>query len=402
VNTLGGARLSAELLERVRGWRHHLHAHPETGTEVPATAAYLAETCEGLGWTVTRGIGGHGLVASRSWGTSSRAIALRADMDALPITERTGVPYASRVAGAMHACGHDGHMAMVLGAAAALGELSKAGELGEALDGTVHLLFQPAEEPGLGATAMIDDGLFERFPVDTVHGIHNLPGAPAGHLLTRSGPIMAAEDDFEVRITGRGGHASAPHLLVDPLVVAAQVVLALQTVVSRSTDPLHDAVLSCTDLITDGARNAVPSHVTIRGDVRTFTPADSALVEARVRAISGGVASAHGAQVEVDYSREFRPTVNDRGEVARAVAAAVAAVGADRVDGDCAPIMASEDFGRFAERVPGCFTFLGTGTTPEEGGVPLHSHDYDFNDGVLGSGVHFYMHLVRSHLAPRG
>jgi amidohydrolase len=384
--------LSAELLGRVRGWRHHLHAHPETGTEVPATAAFLAQTCEDLGWKVTPGIGGHGLVASRSWRTSPRAIALRADMDALPITERTGVPHASRTNGAMHACGHDGHMAMALGVAAALGEV------GEGLDGTVHLLFQPAEEPGLGAAAMLEDGLFDRFPVEAVHGIHNLPGAPAGHLLTRTGPIMAAEDDFEVRITGRGGHASVPHLLVDPLVVAAQVVLALQTVISRSTDPLHDAVLSCTELVTDGARNAVPSHVTIRGDVRTFTPADSALVERRVREISAGVASAHGAQVEVDYSREFRPTVNHREEVARAVAAATAAVGADRVDGECAPIMASEDFGRFTEHVPGCFTFLGTGTTPAEGGVPLHSHDYDFNDDVLATGVAFHLELVTGFL----
>lgn len=316
---------------------------------------------------------------------------LRSELDALPIAEESGVPYGSSHPGTMHACGHDGHMAMLLGAAAALAEDG-------GFDGTVRVVLQPAEEPGLGARAMVDDGLFVRFPVDSLYGIHNVPGIPAGHLRTRTGPVMASEDNFTIEVTGRGGHASAPHLGVDPLVIGAEIVVALQHVVARSVDPVHPAVLSCTDLRTDGARNAIPSHVTITGDTRSFDPSVQNVLERRIRDVAQGVASAHGATVDVTYTREFAPTVNDAGCVELAGRAASRALGAEVVDTDADPIMASEDFGVFAESVPACLVFLGNGTAPGPGGVPLHSHDYLFNDDVLAAGVAFSCEVVRQSL----
>lgn len=374
------APITSDLLARTRGWRHHLHQVPELAFEEHQTSAYVAAALRELGYQVTTGIGGTGLVGSLSRGTSSRAVGLRSELDGLPISEHSAVARPSRNDGRMHACGHDGHMAMLLGAAAALAQHPD-------LDGTVRVVFQPAEEPGRGARAMIDDGLFERFPVDRIFGIHNHPGTPAGHLLTRVGPVMASEDNFTIRITGRGGHASAPHLVVDPLVVGAEVVLALQQVVARNVDPVRTAVLSCTELQTDGARNAIPSHVTISGDTRSFDDDVSALLERRIRQVSDGIVAAHGASVEVTYTREFAPTVNDAGCVDLAARAAARALGPDVVDSAAEPIMASEDFGLLAREVPGCLAFLGNGTEPGAGGTPLHSSDYVFNDDILGSGV---------------
>jgi hippurate hydrolase len=218
------------------------------------TSAYVAAVLRELGFEVATGIGGTGVVGSLTRGTSGRVVGLRSELDALPISEESGVEYASTHPGNMHACGHDGHMAVLLGAAAVLAEAG-------GFDGTVRAIFQPAEEPGRGAQAMLDDGLLERFPLDSVYALHNLPGAPAGHLHTRPGPVMASEDNFVIHVSGRGGHASAPHLVIDPLVISAEVVVALQHVVARSVDPVRTAVLSCTDLRTDGARNAIPSNV---------------------------------------------------------------------------------------------------------------------------------------------
>lgn len=376
---------------RLAAWRHQLHAMPELAFEEDETAAFLEAELGGLGFDVVTGIGGTGVVASLTRGDSKRSVGLRAEMDALPLLERTGLDYASRNPGRMHACGHDGHLAMALGAAATL-----AGEDGWA--GTLRLLLQPAEEPGHGARAMIEDGLFDRFPVDRLFGLHNLPGARAGHLLTRAGALMASEDNFTVRVRGRGGHASAPHLVIDPLVVAAEIVLALQHVVARNVDPIHTAVLSCTDLVTDGSRNAIPSNVVITGDTRSFDAGVQRLLEERIRAVSAGVAAAHGANVEVDYTHEFSPTVNDPGATLLAGAAAVRALGADHVQLDAAPIMASEDFGVLAEHVPACFALLGNGTEPGAGGTPLHSHDYRFNDEILTAGVAFYREVVHTSL----
>jgi len=375
---------------RVRDWRHQLHRIPETAFGEHHTAQYVAGVLRGLGFYVATGVGGTGVVGSLTRGSSNRAVGLRCELDALPLQESSGVAYASTHPGAMHACGHDGHMAMLLGAAAGLAERD--------FDGTIRLLFQPAEEPGRGAQAMIDDGLFDRFPLDTLYGLHNMPGMPAGHLLTSPGAIMASEDNFTIAIHGRGGHASAPHLVIDPLIVAAEIITALQSIVGRNVDPVATAVVSCTELHTDGARNAIPSNVTITGDTRSFDPAVQAVLEQRVRAISTGIATAHGASVDVTYTREFAPTVNDPGATARAVRAAQCALGTNRVDGACAPVMASEDFGVLAGHAPACLLFLGNGTGPGHGGTPLHSSDYVFNDDILSAGIAFYTQVVHDSL----
>lgn len=364
-------------------WRHTLHGMAETAFQESKTAAYVAEVLSDLGLDVVTGIGGNGVVATLERG--GRPIAFRADMDGLPLRERTGLSYASHT-DAMHACGHDGHMAMVLGAAAALVHEP-------ALERTVRFLFQPAEEPGKGASAMIADGLFERFPVGSIYGLHNMPGMPAGRLTTRSGAIMAGEDNCVITVTGRGGHASAPHLVVDPILVASHIVLALQSVVSRSVDPLIAAVVSCTDVSTDGARNAIPTQVRITGDTRSFDPNVSRLIEERMRAIAEATAHAHGATAEVVYTREFSPTVNTPSATAAAIRAA-SVVGDHDPDGS--PVAASEDFGLYADHVPANFTFIGNGLTGQRGGVPLHSHDYDFNDAVLPIGMRYYTTLALS------
>ncbi|NYF98302.1 M20 aminoacylase family protein [Janibacter cremeus] len=384
----------SDLDARLRTWRHHLHRHPETAFEERATGDFVATVLQEAGYEVARGVGGTGLVASMTKGASPRSVGLRADMDGLPLTEVEGRRHGSTSPGRMHACGHDGHMAMVLGAATVLAQ--------EGFDGTVRLVFQPAEEPGRGARAMITDGLLERFPVDAIHGIHNMPGIPAGHLHTRVGGFMASEDNFEIVVTGRGGHAARPHAVVDPLVTGAEIVLALQTVASRNVDPVDPAVLSCTGFVTDGARNAIPTQVRITGDTRSFDPMVQDLLEARIREISTGIAAAHGVSCEVTYTHEFTPTVNHPEATRRAVAAAETALGADRVDGQCPPAMPSEDFGVFAEHVPACFAFLGNGLEPGRGGTPLHSSDYDVNDDVLGDGVRYLVAVAREELAATG
>lgn len=380
------------LTTRVRGWRHDLHRIPETAFSEHETSAYVASVLRELGYDVTAGIGGTGLVASLTRGTSSRTVGLRSELDALPITEDSGVDYLSHNPGAMHACGHDGHMAMLLGAAALLAEEG-------GFDGTVRAIFQPAEEPGRGAQAMVDDGLFERFPVDRLFGIHNTPGTPAGHLRTRPGPVMASEDNFTIHLSGRGGHSSAPHLVIDPLVIGAEIVLALQHVVARSVDPVHTAVLSCTDLRTDGARNAIPTNVTISGDTRSFDREVQQLLKRRIHEVSQGVAAAHGATVEVTYTHEFALTANDASCVNIAGRAASRVLGEHRVDIAAEPIMASEDFGVLALYVPACLAFLGNGTEPGAGGIPLHSHDYVFNDDTLAAGVAYYREVVTESLS---
>ena len=371
-------------------WRHALHRKPELGFQEQGTAAFVTTQLEALGLTVHGGIGGTGLVASLRCGDGSGVIGLRADMDALAMTE-TGTPaHASEHPGCMHGCGHDGHMAMVLGAAALLTERRD-------FNGTVRFIFQPAEEHGRGAKAMMADGLFERFPVDAIFGLHNMPGLPLGHFAGRAGGIMAAEDNFEIRITGRGGHAARPHMGVDPLVVAAQIILGLQTIVSRSVDPSATAVVSCTEIESDGIRNAIPTTVVLKGDTRSYDPSVQALLEARMRSLCEGIAAAQGASVTVSYTHEFAPTVNWAEQTAQALRAAEAVVGGDKVDRAVAPMMISEDFGAFLEAVPGAFLFLGAG----EDALPLHNSAYDFNDALLPLGAEYFATLARQ-LLPAG
>lgn len=384
--------LDNELGTQLVRWRHHLHRFPETGFNEHQTSDYVAKALELLGLEVHRGIGGTGLVANLTVGDGTGVIGLRADMDALSMTETAeGREHISRNAGCMHGCGHDGHMAMVLGAAQLLTRHRD-------FNGTVRFIFQPAEEHGRGARAMIDDGLFERFPVDEIYGAHNIPGMPAGHIATRVGGIMASEDNFVIRIQGRGGHAARPHMAVDPLMVAAEIILALQTIVARSVDPAHSAVVSCTEIHTDGIRNAIPTNVEIKGDTRSYAPEVQALLERRMRELCHGIAAAHGSSCEVEYTHEFVPTVNWPQAVPIAVSAAQAVVGADKVEGNVPPMMISEDFGAFLKVVPGAFVFIGNGTAGAPGGVPLHNSQYDFNDAILPIGAHYFAEVARQAL----
>ncbi|MCY1211926.1 Hippurate hydrolase [compost metagenome] len=385
----------APLRDQLAGWRHQLHAMPETGFEEAKTSAFIANALRALGLEVHTGIGGTGLVASLTVGSGTGVIGLRAEMDALAITElATERPYASATPGRMHACGHDGHMAMVLGAAQLLRERRD-------FDGTVRFIFQPAEEHGRGARAMMDDGLFERFPVDEIYGLHNMPGLPAGTFATRAGGLMASEDNFVIHIHGRGTHAARPHMGIDPIVIGAQIVLALQTIVSRTLDPGAQAVVSCTEFITDGIRNAIPSNVVIKGDTRSYDPAVQRMLETRMREISEGICRMHGAECTFSYTHEFAPTVNWAECVPTAVAAATAVVGAEKVDANVAPMMISEDFGAFLRAVPGAFVFLGNGAEGEPGGTPLHNGRYDFNDAVLTTGARYFAQIVRQRLPVR-
>lgn len=381
-----------ELGEQMVNWRRQLHQMPETGFNEHRTAGFVAKALELMGLEVHRNIGGTGLVACLTVGDGKEVVGLRADMDALAMTETAeDRPHISRNVGCMHGCGHDGHMAMLLGAARLLSQTRD-------FNGTVRFIFQPAEEHGKGANAMIQDGLFERFPVDEIYGAHNIPGMPVGHIATRAGGIMASEDNFVIRIHGRGGHAARPQMAIDPLVIAAQIILALQTIVARSVDPADSAVVSCTEIHSDGIRNAIPTHVEIKGDTRSYSPNVQALLEQRMREICHGIAQANGARCEVDYTHEFVPTVNWPKSAPVAIAAAQAVVGADNVNGNVAPMMISEDFGAFLKVVPGAFVFIGNGAADAQGGTPLHNARYDFNDEILPIGARYFAELIRKRL----
>lgn len=371
--------------------RHHLHQRPETRFEVAGTAAVIADHLDAAGLEVTTGVGGTGVVGTLRCGTAHPSIGLRADLDALPIQERGAPTYASQVDGAHHGCGHDGHATMLLGAAQALAR-------DDDLDGTVHLLFQPSEEDGRGAQAMIDDQLFERFPMDAVFGLHNLPGLAVGHLATRDGHFTTFEDVFEITIEGSGGHASAPHRTVDPLVTGAEVVLALQTIVARALPPGEHAVVSVTELVTDGARNVIPGRVTLRGDTRGYEDHVSALIQERMERIVHGVAAAHGATATLSYQREFHPVVNTSAATQGAIVAA-GLVDGMTVDATVEPMGFSEDFARYLAHRPGCFVVLGNGTDGAHG-RPLHHPSYDFNDAAIPFGVAYWCTLVRGLLGP--
>mgnify|MGYP000626761555 CR=1 FL=1 len=386
--------VDTELGTQMVRWRRELHQFPETGFNEHKTAAFVAAALRAMGLEVHQGIGGTGLVASLTVGDGKGVIGLRADMDALAMTETAqGREHISRNPGCMHGCGHDGHMAMLLGAAQLLSQSRD-------FNGTVRFIFQPAEEHGRGARAMMDDGLFERFPVDEIYGAHNIPGMPVGHIATREGGIMASEDNFVIRITGRGGHAARPQMAIDPIVIGAEIVLALQTIVARSVDPRHSAVVSCTEFITDGIRNAIPTEVMIKGDTRSYAPEVQALLEKRMRELCQGICGAHGARCDVEYTHEFAPTVNWPQCVSVAVRAARAVAGADNVDADTPPMMISEDFGRFLQTIPGAFVFIGNGDGVHremghgEGPCTLHNPNYDFNDGLIAPGAALWVRLA--------
>jgi amidohydrolase len=368
-------------------WRHDLHAHPEFGFEEKRTSAFVAAKLREFGLQVAEGVGGTGVVGTLSRGSGNRSIALRADMDALRITEQGQRAYRSQTPGTMHACGHDGHTAMLLGAAKLLAEQG-------GFDGTVRFLFQPAEEWGKGALAMLDDGLMERFPFEEIYGLHNMPGLPVGHFETRAGPVMSAEDNFEIVLTGIGGHAARPHAGNEVLVAACALVTNLQTIVSRRLSPADIAVVSVTELVTDGTRNALPGLARILGDARSFRPEVSAEIETQMRTIAQGTALAYNVAVEVDYTREFVPLLNDAALVDEAFAAALSVLPETNVKIAREPMTASEDFARFLAQVPGCFVFMGNG----EGSAPLHNPNFDFNDAGLLHGARYHAAIVRRRL----
>lgn len=381
---------NAVLLDQLTEWRRYLHRHPETAFEEVKTSAFVAEKMREMGYEVETGIGGTGVVASMTVGDGEKAIGIRADMDALNITEQTGLDYASETDGKMHACGHDGHVTTALGAAKLLAETKD-------FNGTVRFIFQPAEEHGEGAMAMLNDGLFERFPIDEFYGLHNMPGLPEGEVHSKVGPIMASEDNFEIKIKGVGGHASAPHMGADPLVTAAEIILALQTIVARNVDPVDTAVVSCTEIHTDGIVNAIPSNVVITGDTRSYRPEVQALLEDRMRTISENICAANNVECEFSYSNSFTPTINWKECHDVAVKAAKKVLGEDKVNENTNPMMSSEDFGHFLERVPGCFVFLG-GQREGTEVYPLHHAKFDYKDENLARGAEFFAEIVRSQL----
>ena len=388
----GHSVISKSLAEEMRGWRHDLHRHPEFGFEERRTAKLVAEALSSFGLEVHTGIGQTGVVGVLQRGRSNRAIGLRADMDCLQIQEENTFEHRSLHAGKMHACGHDGHTSMLLGAAKHLAA-------SDSFDGTVYFIFQPAEEHGAGALSMIDDGLFERFSMQSVYAIHNMPGIPAGQFAVRTGPIMSSEDNFEIVIHGKGVHASMPHQGIDAIVIASEVVLAMQTIVSRCNNPVDVAVVSVTDISSDGTRNVLPSTATLRGDVRSYLPSVQADIERVMERIVKGICSAHGAEYDFSYTHDFVPTINSEAETEAAIAAARRALGDGNVITDIRPATTSEDFARMLQIKPGCYALIGNGGL-EKGGCGLHNPHYDFNDEILSVGAAFWISLVETQFPP--
>lgn len=377
-----------DILREMQDWRRDFHTHPELGFDERRTGARVAELLESFGIETHSGVGRTGVVGVLQKGNGTRSIALRADMDALPIHELNTFDYKSRTDGVMHACGHDGHTSMLLGAAKALAQDGN-------FNGRVVFLFQPNEEHGEGALAMLADDVFERFGVDEVYGMHNIPGMKLGTFATRAGPICASEALFEIEITAQGGHAALPHMGVDAIIVGAEIVSALQTIVSRKLDPSLNGVVSITQFETDGKRNVLPGRAVLRGDARALTPEVNAKIEARMRQIVEGICFAHGVSAHVSYDTIF-PAVINEGVAAIDAARAAGEVGA--VDGACEPKLFSEDFAHFAAVKPGCFMLMGNGVEGANA-RPLHSADYDFNDAALEYGAAFWVKLVEQQLA---
>ncbi len=385
-------RQIAEFHGEMTRWRQDIHAHPELGFEERRTSDFVAQKLAEFGFEVFRGVGRTGVVGRLRAGASSRAIGLRADMDALPIEEATNLPYRSRNAGRMHACGHDGHTAMLLGAARYLAETRD-------FDGAVHLIFQPAEEGLGGGKAMVEDGLFERFPCDAIFGMHNRPGLAVGKFQIRTGPMMAGGAYFDIAVTGRGAHGARPEAGIDPVVVASHITTALQTIVSRNVRPLDTAVLSVTQIHAGEAYNVIPESAVIRGTARAFQPAAMTLIETNMRRIATGVAGGFGAAAEVDFRLIFPPLVNDAAEAAFIADAAAELVGEGNVNRDGNLVMASEDFSYMLNQRPGAYIQIGNGES--EGGCEVHNPGYDFNDAALPLGASLFARLVERKLPSR-
>ncbi|MGX9349901.1 M20 aminoacylase family protein [Shimia sp. W99] len=381
----------AEMHEEVTGWRRHLHETPELMYDLPETAAFVEARLKEIGVDeITPGIGQIGVVAviKGRQDTKGRVIGLRADMDALPIHEATGLDYASKVDGKMHACGHDGHTAILLGAAKYLAETRN-------FDGTAVLIFQPAEEGGAGGKAMCDDGLMDRWGIQEVYGLHNMPGLPVGQFAIRSGPLLASADEFTLTVTGKGGHAAAPHEAVDTTLAAAQMVVSLQSIVARTVNPIHRVVVTVGTFETDSVASNVIAHtVRMKGTVRTLDGENRALAKQRIREVAEGTAAAFGATVEMTWEGGYPPTVNHEVETGYAIEAARAVAGAANVFDDVDPIMPAEDFSFMLEERPGAYIFLGNGDT-----MMCHHPQYQFDDDAIPVGCSWFAELVERRMA---
>jgi hippurate hydrolase len=383
---------AADLQSEITAWRRDFHENPELLYEVHRTAGIVAEKLRQFGCDeVVTGIGRTGVVAVIKGKTdkSGKVIGIRADMDALPIEEATNAPHKSKVQGAMHACGHDGHTAILLGAAKYLAETRN-------FDGTAVMIFQPAEEGGAGADAMLKDGLLERFGVQEVYGLHNMPGIPVGNFALRPGPLMAAADRFDIQIEGKGGHAARPHEGVDTLLVACQVVTALQSIVARNVNPLESAVVSVCSIQAGNTFNVIPQHARLLGTVRTLTDEVRDLCETRIRAVVESVCAAYGATVKIEYNRGYPVTRNhpEQADFLGRMAAQVGGEGA--VDTEVAPLMGAEDFSFMLEQRPGAYIFLGNGAT-----AGVHHPAYDFNDEAIPYGVSLWAKVVETAMPAR-
>ena len=380
--------MDSSLQQALPQWRRHLHQYPELSLQERDTAAFICSTLASLGVPFTAGVGGHGVVATLTRGPSNRSVGLRADMDALPITETTGLPHASATAGVMHACGHDGHTASLLGAAALLARDTE-------WSGTVHFVFQPAEEGYGGARNMLADGLFDRFPMERIFGYHNWPGLEAGTVAVHDGAVMAAGSRVQITVDGHAGHAAMPHLTRDPVLASAHLLVALQSVVSRNVDPLQCAVVSICTVNAGAASNQIPSRSVLSGTFRTHRPAVRDLVEAGIRRVAAGIAASCDVAVEVDIQHGICATVNTQAEAD--LAAACAGELGLPVRKDMPPSMAGEDFGWYLEQKPGAFVWIGNG--PARPGGELHNPSYDFNDAILPVAAEWLATTARRALA---
>ncbi len=369
--------------------RRDLHAHPELRFEEHRTADVVARELDALGYAVSRGLGGTGVVASLPGADPARGIVLRADLDALPIQEANDFAHASGTHGIMHACGHDGHTVMLLGAARILKELPP-------LPGAVHFVFQPGEEGGAGARKMIDDGLFEQYPTEAVFGMHNWPGLPAGHFGLRTGPIMAAGSRFRIKVTGKGAHAAQPHLGIDPVPLACSMVLQCQTIAARHKDPVDPAVISVCMIHAGTTDNVIPDSVELRGTIRTLSSALQQKLQTDVQLTCEGLARAYGAQVDVEFFQYYPATVNTPAETALCEAVIGDTFGGERLYRDVPPNMTSEDFGFMLEERPGAYVLIGN--APEGASAPsLHHPKYDFNDEIIPAGVRYWVALAQHY-----
>lgn len=380
---------AAELQQEVTQWRQHIHQNPGLLYDVEETAAFVEDKLKSFGVDeIVTGLGRTGVVGLiHGRGNSGRVIGLRADMDALPLEEITGKPYASLTPGKMHACGHDGHTAMLLGAARYLAETRN-------FNGSVAVIFQPAEEGGRGALAMVEDGLMERFGIQEVYGMHNMPGMPLGTFAIRKGGIMAAPDKFFIRICGRGGHAAEPHRTADPIIIGSQIVNGLQVIAARNANPLRSVVVSITQFHAGTTHNIIPEEAFLTGTVRSLDETVRDLAESRIRQIAEGIAAAHDATVEVEYERACPVTVNHPEETMHAARAAMEVVGAQNVNTEVDPSMAGEDFAFMLQARPGAYIMIGNGNS-----AALHNPAYDFNDEATAYGISYWVELVQQRLA---